>query len=228
MAFFNYSRKFMITNKQLLVIFLMCLIYGTANAWHTRWHRQPIHPPVVVDPNQVGFVGCSMTMGIMNGLINHGSTLGWQPAPDYGGGGVYQWAKSMQSGYWTEFKNALAKQPAKRILWQLCSLDSTKSQETYENALKIADNIRALIPDVELYVSAQPSYNPTSHVCSIAGFTGPSRMSELAAELVANGVAIDGPVFGPLDYPSETLNDGCHPNTSGENLFADQFLNYFE
>lgn len=180
-------------------------------------------PPLTAD---IGYMGCSMTMGVGNGLIALGNTQSWNPVPDFGGGGVWQWAQSFGNKYWTNFQTAYTAQPVSVIWWELCSLNQT-GYETYDNAVAVIDELKRRIPGVTVYVSAQPAYdNPADHVCVKAGVNGPSRMSTLAAQLTASGDALSGPVMGPLDATSQLMDD-CHANTAGEKLMGQQFINFF-
>lgn len=175
----------------------------------------------------IGYVGCSMTMDAVDGAISLGSADFWNTLPVYSSGGVYQWASNLNSSYWTEFQAAQDAQPTTTVWWQLCSLNSTADKETYDNALIVVNEIRRRIPDVTVYVSAQPGYNPSTHTCNIAGSTGPTRMESLANQIVKNGVAFPGPTIGPLDYPSQTVTDGCHGNDAGEEAMGQQLINFF-
>jgi hypothetical protein len=169
-----------------------------------------------------------MTMGAVNGALNLGSTVFWSTKPDYGGGGVWQWAQNTNNKYWTAFQTAYKANPVNVIWWQLCSLDTDKNNETYDNALLVIDELKSRIPGVTIYVSAQPTYDPVDHVCTLAGASGPTRMATLAAQLTTNGEALAGPVTGPLKYPSQIKsNDSCHPNTSGEQLLGQQIIDFF-
>jgi hypothetical protein len=168
-----------------------------------------------------------MTMGAVTGALNLGSSAFWNTKPDYGGGGVWQWAQSFNNKYWTAFQNAYNAKPVNVIWWQLCSLDTDKNNETYDNALLVIDELKSRIPGVIIYVSAQPSYDPVDHVCTLAGESGPTRMATLAAQLTTSGEALAGPVTGPLKYPDQT-KDSCHPNTSGEQMMGQQIIDFFE
>lgn len=175
----------------------------------------------------VGYIGCSMTMGAVNGALNLGSSVFWNTKPDYGGGGISQWAQITSNKYWNAFQTSYNAQSVNIIWWQLCSLDSYKNNETYDNALLVIDELKRRIPGVTIYVSAQPAYDPVNHVCSLAGESGPTRMATLAAQLTTSGEALAGPVTGPLKYPDQT-KDSCHPSTSGEQLMGQQIINFFE
>jgi len=176
---------------------------------------------------EVGYIGCSMTMGAVDGALDLGSTIFWSTKPDYGGGGVWQWAQSFSNKFWTAFQTAYNAQPVNVIWWQLCSLDAYKNNETYDNALLVIDELKSRIPGVTVYVSAQPVYDPVDHVCTLAGESGPTRMATLAAQLTTNGEALAGPVTGPLNYPEQT-KDSCHPNASGEQLMGQQVIDFFD
>jgi len=178
----------------------------------------------------IGYLGCSMTMHAVEGAIALGDTVFWNPVPVYDGGGVYVWAKNLSdttSSYWSEFQKAYNAQPTKTLWWELCAVSKDAANETYDNALKVLNEIKRRIPGVTVYVSAQPSYTPSSHECSIAGIGGQSRMAGIASQLIANGKALTGPNMGPLAYPGQTISDGCHANTSGKQLMGQQVIDFF-
>jgi chitodextrinase len=178
----------------------------------------------------IGYLGCSMTMHAIEGAIALGDTAVWNTVPVYDGGGVYTWAKNLAdatSSYWSEFQKAYNAQPTKTIWWELCAVSKDAASETYDNALKVLNEIKRRVPGAIVYVSAQPSYTPSSHECNIAGIGGQSRMAGIASQLVANGKALTGPNMGPLAYPGQTINDGCHANTSGKQLMGQQVMDFF-
>ena len=203
----------------------------------TRWRQSPLsntatattltdtNPPPTTTA-EVGYLGCSMTMAAVNGALNLGMTNIWNTKPEYGGGGISQW-KDPKSKWWNAFQTAYNAQPVNVIWWELCAVDQTKTDETYENALLILDELKRRIPGVTVYVSAQPAYNPSSHECAIAGVGGQSRMASIAAQLVSAGEAITGPTQGPLEYPSQVKSDGCHPVASGEQVLGKQLMDFF-
>ena len=177
----------------------------------------------------IGYVGCSMTMNAVNGAHILGSNLFWYPINEIGGGGPAQWGGNLSntSKWWSAFDQSLAAQPVKTIWWELCSVSSTASSETYDMAVKVLNEIKRRIPGVTVYVSSQPDYLPADHECPIAGTGGPERMAALASQLVANGLALQGPVVGPLNYPEETLDDGCHGNDAGNDRMGQQLIDFF-
>lgn len=178
----------------------------------------------------VGHLGCSMTMHAIEGAIALGDPTFWNTTPTYDGGGIYAWAKNLSdttSSYWSEFQKAYDAQPTKTIWWELCAVSKDAAYETYDNALKVLNEIKRRIPGATVYVSAQPSYTPSSHECGIAGIGGQSRMASIASQLVANGKVLTGPNMGPLAYPNQTISDGCHANTGGKQLMGQQVIDFF-
>ena len=203
----------------------------------TRWRQSPLsntatattltdtNPPPTTTA-EVGYIGCSMTMAAANGALNLGMPNLWNTKPEYGGGGVWQWA-SKSAKYWDAFQAAYNAQPVNTIWWELCAVSTSAANETYDNALLVIDELKSRIPGVTIYVSAQPTYNPSSHECGIAGVGGQARVASIAAQLITAGEAITGPTQGPLEYPSQVKSDGCHPVASGEQVLGKQLMDFF-
>lgn len=189
-----------------------------------------------VNADQIGYVGCSMTVDAVEGYLELGGGSLWPSAEEnYSSGGVTYWAENLSgiNSYWDWFQEALIDQPNTTVIWwQLCALSKQdgNDQTLLEDARAVRDEIKRLAPDATIYVSAQPSYsNPNSaveHVCSIAGADGPSRMEALAAKLVSEGGVEQGPVLGPLT-PDLLLDDGCHANSEGELFMGQQLADFF-
>lgn len=182
---------------------------------------------LITTTSAIGFVGCSMTVSAVNGAELLGYTNFWTSDTEYGGGGVWQWAKDLNGDFWQAFQANQNNNPVSVVWWNLCSLGSDEVNETLTNAKVVLDEIKRRIPGVTVYVSAQPAYNPGSYICSIAGATGPARMATLARDLQVSGEALAGPVMGPLDAPGQ-LKDSCHPNTEGKELLGQQLISFFE
>ncbi|MGZ8158353.1 MAG: fibronectin type III domain-containing protein [Methylobacter sp.] len=182
-------------------------------------------PPPPPSTDVVGYLGCSMTQGVARGAISLGYNV-WNPVPVIGGGGIKQWS-DFSSAYWKEFDKAQTAQPTTVFWWMLCALENSKDSETYDNALAVVDEIKRRVPGAIVYVSAQPAYNPSSHECVIAGTGGQARMASIAAQLTLNGEALAGPVIGPLEYPSQVSDDGCHQTTDGEMTNGLQLGSFF-
>lgn len=188
----------------------------------------PSTPPVAtsgVGDGVVGFVGCSVTRNAVTGYAEVGGRRLW-PAEgvSYGGGSVSRWARTIgqQSGQWRDFEGALEANPGTRGLWvQLCTAGTSGDDQAAATAL--LDELRRRVPDVPIWVSAQPDY--VGHECRIAGARGPGRMQELADQLVVEGHALAGPVVGPLTR-DQTL-DGCHANAEGQDRLGEQLVAFF-
>jgi hypothetical protein len=194
-----------------------------------------------VSTSQIGYVGCSMTVGAVDGYLASGGTSLWLSASDsYGGGGVTYWAQTLNNNigntsnkYWPWFQDALNDYPSTTVIWwQLCALadEDGNDEALLEDARAVRDEIKRRVPQATIYVSSQPSYSdPGSSVdpvCSIAGSNGPRRMEELAAKLVLEGGVEQGPVVGPLT-PDMLLKDGCHANSEGERFMGQQVAEFF-
>ncbi len=175
-------------------------------------------------PVTIGYLGCSMTMAAVNGALNLGMADIWSTKPEYGGGGVWEWAQNFNNKYWGAFQTALNTQPVTTFWWELCSISSDFSRQTLANAINVINEVQRRVPGARIFVSAQPAYNPSSHECQIAGIGGQAMMADLADQLVAGGYAEAGPVQGPLAYPSQVKTDGCHPVSSGEAVLGQQLI----
>lgn len=174
----------------------------------------------------IGYIGCSMTMNAVSGYTQQGGKKFWASNANYGGGGLAQWGNlSSDNRYWKEFNKFFTEHAPRTIWWQLCAVDSTKSQETYQNTLAILEHIKQLAPGATVYVSAQPLYT-AGHVCTIAGNGGPERMKGIVDQLVVNKKALAGPVVGPLSVTQ--TRDGCHGNNDGTVKMGDQMINFFD
>ena len=175
----------------------------------------------------VGYVGCSMSKNAVEGYDAVGGADMWSFRAPYGGGTIGRWNDDISSdrgNYWGGFDKELDLHPDTTVLWwNLCTVKGSP-QDSYENALLILAEIERRIPDVEVYVSAQPTYTG-DHVCALAGPGGPEKMQDVAAQLIAAGVVLPGPEMGPLDKAD--TRDGCHANEQGETVLGRQLLGFF-
>ncbi len=195
----------------------------------SRSSPTPTITPVPTTPKTatMGYVGCSMTMNAVSGYEAIGGTQFW-PVIKYGGGGIDRWGKDLSgnSKYWGAFKEAFDANPKTHaIWWELCTLATDSTDDNYDHALIVLQEIKNRLPGAVVYVSAQPFYS-SGHVCGIAGSDGPARMQSVADALVAEGKALKRPVMGPL-LDSQLLPDGCHANTAGEESMGRQLMNHF-
>ena len=174
----------------------------------------------------VGYVGCSMSQNSVEGYEAGGGTNMWTFRLPYGGGTIGRWndAISGRGDYWGGFDKALDLDPNTSVIWwNLCTVKGSP-QDSFENAVKILDQIENRIPGVEVYVSAQPPY-ADGHICALAGDGGPELMEQLAQQLIDAGLVGRGPNMGPLTK-AET-RDGCHANEAGQEVLGQQLLDFF-
>lgn len=211
------------------LIFIALLIMGLSGYGPVK---------AAVETGQIGYVGCSMTVGAVDGYLQSGGFNMWPSAGEvYGGGGVTKWASVLNdsSKYWFWFQNTLDDHPQTSIIWwELCAVasddDKLSDQQLLENARDVRDEIKRRAPGATIYVSPQPGYSSSGNVadpfCSIAGADGPQRMQALAANLIGEGGVEKGLIFKPLT-PDLILPDGCHGNTEGELFMGEQLLQFF-
>lgn len=185
-----------------------------------------VTPPPASAPQRVGIVGCSVTLNAVDGYQILGGDVLWPSVTGYAGGTISAWALDLStlSGYWSAFDAALAANPDTDAVWlQLCTNTSGASQDTFENAQIVADEIRRRAPGVRVFVSAQNSYS--DGVCGIAGANGPANMQTIADQLVNAGAAEAGPTLGPLSM-SQTV-DTCHASADGAQVLGAQLAAFF-
>ena len=133
--------------------------------------------------------GCSMSQNSVEGYEAGGGTNMWTFRLPYGGGTIGRWndAISGRGDYWGGFDKALDLDPNTSVIWwNLCTVKGSP-QDSFENAVKILDQIENRIPGVEVYVSAQPPY-ADGHICALAGDGGPELMEQLAQQLIDAGL----------------------------------------
>lgn len=175
----------------------------------------------------IGFVGCSFTNNAVEGYHTVGGQRFWDTIPAYNGGSVSVWAMNLigNSRYWQGFNAALTANPGTSIIWwQVCNSPSEDENMLYQNARVVLGEVQRRVPGARVYVSAQHSYSG-GHVCR-GEPDGPARMQRLADRLVSEGLAVAGPVMGPL-AESQT-RDGCHANQQGMTVLGQQLLSFFK
>lgn len=211
-----------------LIVFIALLIVGLS-----------VYGQVKADVGQIGYVGCSVTEGAVEGYLDLGGLNVWPSADGaYGNGSVTNWANGQDRAdnrWWSWFQEQLQDHPETSIIWwELCSRESVdgaiSDEQMLENARLVRDEIKFRAPDTLIFVSSQPGYSdPGSDVepvCSITGADGPQRMQDLAVKLVEEGGVQAGPVLGPL-MPDQLSEDGCHGNTEGNLFMGEQLLEFF-
>lgn len=183
-------------------------------------------PPGDID-GTVGFVGCSMSQNSVEGYESLGGSRMWSFRVPYGGGGIGRWYLDItedRGRYWEGFDAELAANPDTSTVWlNLCTLRQNRL-DSFESAAAVISEIEARIPGTTVYVSGQPDYSD-GHVCGLAGDGGPEAMAAIADELVAAGLALPGPVMGPLSEAQ--TGDGCHAGEDGRRVLGQQLLDFF-
>ncbi len=181
----------------------------------------------------VGVVGCSITEDAMAGYVASGGTRLWaDPDPTTGGYGyglgfVDRWANpNGVGGYlWSMFDQMARARPTV-IWWQMCA-DTSPAKPTvagtYAQAVTTIGLLRNRFPDIPVFVSSFPSYDPPLH-CGYDEFT--TIVNQVVTRLIADGVASPGPVLSPLNVQTQ-LRDWCHPNTVGTGNWGRQLLAFF-
>lgn len=189
----------------------------------------------------LGFVGCSNTRMSVEGYATAGGKKFWPvPGTPYSAGTVVAWATGLPANmYWTQFQSMLDANPGTTDLWwQLCAHEADLPDALYAAAVAVRNELLRRVPGVVLHVSALNGY-AAPHVCSACGADGPSRSADLAARLVAEGLAVAGPLMPELlsNVPiasagvtlstNDTNPDGCHPNTHGKAKLGGALLAHF-
>jgi hypothetical protein len=186
---------------------------------------EPVAPADV--DGTVGYVGCSMSQNAVEGYETVGGSDLWSFRAPYGGGGIGRWFVDIDGDrgrYWEGFDAELASHPDTSVLWlNICTVRQNRL-DSLESAAAVIEEITERIPGVTIYVSAQPSYTD-GHFCSLAGEGGPEAMAEVAAAVVDSGLALPGPVMGPLS--GAQTRDGCHANEEGQRVLGRQLLDFF-
>lgn len=178
---------------------------------------------LVSDETRVGVVGCSVTLDAVRGYGRIGGSRIWPGNElNYGLGTVSAWAE-IDTEFWDQFEAALREYPdTEDIWWQLCA---GSGEDSLDEATQTLAMLRSVAPEVSIYVSSQPSYEP-DHVCPIAGPTGPDDMASIADSLVAEHGVLPGPEMGVL--PDERLRDNCHADQEGAEEQGRILLDFFD
>lgn len=187
---------------------------------------QPVDTEPLPSTGSIGFAGCSFTNNAVEGYHQLGGKRFWDVIRQYNGGSVSMWsggATGQSRRYWNGFQNALDAHPDTGIIWwQLCNSPQDDVDTLYRNALLVLEEIQNRVPGALIYISAQHAYM-AGHTCNDPD--GPARMQALADRLVAEGLALAGPVMGPL-AESQT-RDGCHGNLEGMDVLGEQLIAFF-
>ncbi len=174
--------------------------------------------------NSMGYLGCSNSANAVIGYyMNPNMGLFWNPYAT-GGGSLDLWTTAT-SQYWAKFDQEVQTYGPPSAVWvNLCERASRPL--TFNDVRQTINILRRHAPGAMYYISPLNSYSPPG-ICKLTGPKGVQDTTNLASQAVANGLALRGPILGPLT--SQTLNpDLCHPNTEGEKLLGSQLSSFFD
>lgn len=175
-------------------------------------------------PHSIGYVGCSNSADAVTGyyLVQNRGLL-WQ-AYSTGGGSLDLWADA-SSQYWTLFDQQVQHYGQPRVVWiNIC--ERAVAPISYKMVQQVFAMLKTHAPAATYYISPLNSYSP-SGICALTGPNGVADSAALADQAVASGLALTGPVLGPLTAQT-TQSDMCHPNTSGKVLVGGQLEAFFD
>ena len=189
----------------------------------------------------LGWLGCSMTRDLGNGMAANGTHSSWQNTDQngakvlksYSGGGLPVWGQPDVNGHtikWNAFDRGLANwQNTNLIFWQVCTKqeDITATPEVRLDQLEhIATQLATKAPGIPVFIINQPDYDGI--VCSITGPEGVAYSQSLVDLALEQGLALEatGLTLGPLG--PEDVKDSCHANQTGQDVQVQQLLTWLE
>src|SRR2546423_9723277 len=164
-----------------LTMLLLASLFGLA-VLATGWATE-----VRASAPSIGVIGCSNSRDTVIGYQLDGGARLWQLSPgQYGGGTLVAWTENnLNNTYWSQFELLLSQHPdTTRIWWSLCTHPTDTDAQNRQAAAAILAKVQQLVPNAVIYVSAINGY-VASHVCSLLGAAGPSRMQALAEARVS-------------------------------------------
>lgn len=177
-------------------------------------------------PFDIGYIGCSNTedsiVGYQTRVTNTTQKRFWL-GYDTSGGTLDQWANA-SSGYWTRYMQQLTTYGQPKIVWvQICEHTAVHLTSAMVNqTLRI---LRSHSPNAIFYISPLNTYDPVG-LCPITGQNGIQDATALDNQAVAERLALQGPIMGPLN--TSTTFDNCHPNQAGEQILGTELQSFFQ
>jgi hypothetical protein len=166
----------------------------------------------------MGYLGCSMSVNVMQGYKTLGGMRLWPDIAAYNGQVVQNWAKD--GGVWASFDAAVSQYGAPTAVWiQICIFSN---MVTYDETKQIIALARKHAPNATLYITGQPLNTGTD--CNLAGDGGAAKtdsMAKMAGADATQNVIYAG-IFGPLTVAQRS--DGCHANADGQKLLGQQAI----
>jgi hypothetical protein len=176
----------------------------------------------------IGYVGCSLTLGAVDGYANLGGTNFWpdkEAAGSYPGGSVTSWRDQLKTrnaanNRWWTFERLLSKYPrTDKVLWHLCS-DKDRNP-TYPETLEVLEAIKNKTT-ATIYVTSSPIRDlpcaPDDNRC-------PKLLRTYADQMIRGGLVERGPELKSLQE-SEIGHDG-HPNPAGKKVWGGDLRDFF-
>jgi hypothetical protein len=208
-------------------------------------------PAADFKPQTWGYVGCSNTHDTIWGYHDVGSdNLFWPYMAGYRieGQAVADWSNP-SAPVWQLFDRMKQRFDGGQdppVIWiQMCVNlapgASNAAPASYDDVVKVIENVRAHAPTSILYVSPLQSYDPPT-LCSEMGPGAPEIpvMAQWLGQAVAKGLARPGPGvngipnLGPLTQQN-AFHDGCHPTGDpshgagpGADLLGGQLAKFFD
>jgi len=174
----------------------------------------------------IGYIGCSNTEDAVAGyqMVTAPSNSHFWYAYNTGGGTLNKWANTPNNNfYWTGYQQQVANYGQPKIVWiQICEETTVLLTPLMVN--QTIANLRSFSPNAKIYISPLNTYDPVGS-CKLTGPNGVQDATRLANQAVAEGLALAGPILGPLN--SQNTVDGCHPNQAGMILEGNQLNAFF-
>lgn len=180
----------------------------------------------VVGELTVGYIGCSDTwMSVTGYYMFPNAALFWPSDARYSGGGIDSagWANA-STYYWAEYELEVSSFGQPKAIWvEDCGSNSTNP---WSDVLQFFTILNQVSPGVPVYMSSISNFLPNG-TCPRAGLTGVPQTENMTKMAIAKGLALAGPIMGPLG-PTTLDSSRCHPNTAGELLLGAQLVKFFD
>ena len=174
----------------------------------------------------IGYIGCSNTEDAVAGyqMVTDSSDSHFWYAYNTGGGVLNKWALSPSNNfYWNGYQQQVANYGQPKIVWvQICEYSTELVTPLMVN--QTIANLRSFSSKATIYISPLNAYDPVGS-CSLTGANGIQDATALANQAVAEGLALPGPILGPLN--NQNTVGGCHPNEAGMILEGNQLNAFF-
>jgi len=182
----------------------------------------------VAAPASLGYLGGSLTVNAVDGYFAVGGQRFWLGNDSaYGGGTVTVWAQGINdpsNPYWVAFANLRDTNPPTVAVWvQLLAHQASTANPPA--ARQVVQHVKQLVPGARVYVSAMNGYTSYTNVtCTTPQAV--AQMRAIAARLVTEGLALEGPQVGNLD-PATQTRDNCHANDAGKQVLGTILHDFF-